>query len=106
MTRYSKAFADKVGKGYKTWEAEVILKGSTPEDEATKYLAGLKLRGKKDEAKKDEAKKVVTPAQRKKPARKKFTTEDDSKTAEEIDAMSLRDDEEPEDMDVGGDENE
>ena len=72
MTRCPKAFTDKVSKGYKAWEAEVILKGSTSEEEA---------------------------------ARRKPTADEESETAEESDAMSLHDEEEPEDMDVS-DENE
>ena len=91
MNRYTKAFADKVAKG--AWESEVILKGSTPEEEAAKFLAGLKPRGKKDEAPK------AAPRQ-KKATGKKVTPEKDSETAEDSDNMSLRDDEEPEDMDV------
>ena len=50
MNQYIKAFADKVARGYKAWESEVILKGSTPKEEASKFLASLKPWGKKDEA--------------------------------------------------------
>ena len=94
MTRYTKAFVDKVATGYKAWESEVILKGSTPDKEATKLLAGLKPRGKKEEAPKAA------------PRQKKATKEEDSETAEDSDTMSLREDEVPEDMDVLAQEDE
>ena len=71
----------------------MILKGSAPEEETAKFLAGLKPRGKKDEAPK------AAPRQ-KKATGKKVTPEEDSETAEDSDNMYLRDDEEPEDMDV------
>ena len=99
MTRYTKAFADKVATGYKAWESEVILRGSTPEEEAGKFLAGLKPRGKKDEA----PKAVSRP---KKATGKKATPEEDSETAEDSDNMSLREEEEPEDMDTLAQEDE